>query len=94
MEHWVLSQAQSGRPMAGRSLAVVCCGMEVLGQAEVLPSRVQVCTIEVRSEGLLAWGLGLLKAPARDTLEQVEVGLARDWKCLACLTVMVLMLCH
>lgn len=73
---------------------MVCCGMEVLGQAEVLPSRVQACTIEVRSEGLLTWGLDLLKAPAWDTLEQVEVDLPRDWKCLACLAVMVLMLCQ
>ena len=33
--------------MAGRSLAVVCCGtelLEALEQAEVPPSRVQACT--------------------------------------------------
>lgn len=44
---------------------MVCHGMElleVLGQAEVPPSRVQACTIKVRPEGLLSWGLGLLKA--------------------------------
>ena len=51
--------------MAGGSLAVVCCDLELLGtleQAEVLLSRVPSCTIEVWPESLLSCGPGLLKA--------------------------------
>lgn len=65
--------AQDRQPTAGRLLAVVCHGTELLeslGQAEAPPSRVQACTIEVWPEGLLSWGLDLLKATPLASLGQ------------------------
>lgn len=60
--------------MAGRSVALVCRGMEVLGQAEVPPSSVQARTIEVWPEGLLSWALGLLKTIPLTSLGHPGVG--------------------
>lgn len=45
-----LLPSQDRWPMAGRSLAVLCGGLELLkelGQAEVSPGRVQACIIKV-----------------------------------------------
>lgn len=65
--------AQDRQPTAGRLLAVVCRGTELLeplGQAEAPPSRVQACTIEVWPKGFLSWGLGSLKATPLASLGQ------------------------
>lgn len=69
-EHWVLPRIDHCQPRAGgrwqggRWLWCVVARslLDALEQAEVSPSKVQTCTIEVWPKGLLVWGPGLLKA--------------------------------
>lgn len=69
-ERWVLPQTDLYQPRAGSRWqggrwlwrVVARSLLDALEQAEVSPSRVQTCTIEVWPKGSLFWGPGLLKA--------------------------------
>lgn len=87
-ERWVLPRTDLCQPRAGGRRqgghwlwrVVARSLLDALEQAEVSPSRVQTCTIEVWPKVLLFWGPGLLKAIPLANIGHLGAGRSRSPK--------------